>query len=51
MQKCKKYINLENVSAVYRTKPIGDCQNCAYFSAKNCGVHLNALIHQAYFHG
>lgn len=40
MKNCKKYTNLENAAATYRTRS-GDCNSCAFFSTKNCGAHLN----------
>ena len=41
MKTCKKYSNQESKSTLYRTRPAADCQTCAYFTAKNCGAHIN----------
>ncbi len=37
MTGCKKYKTAENVSFV--NKPDGDCADCVYFCAANCGQH------------
>ncbi|MCL2399217.1 MAG: hypothetical protein FWC91_05665 [Defluviitaleaceae bacterium] len=42
MKTCKKYIKSESASATYRTRS-NDCSSCAYFSAKNCGAHLDPV--------
>ena len=39
MAACRKYTNKEGVTLTYRKRPFSDCQNCAYFSSKNCGAH------------
>ena len=39
MAACKKYTNKEGATLAYRERPTSDCQNCAYFSSKNCGTH------------
>ena len=39
MKVCKKYANFKGATSAYRTRPVGDCQSCVYFSAKNCGTH------------
>ena len=42
MGDCKRYTNLEGAATAYRTRPVGECQSCVYFSAKNCGAHLSS---------
>jgi len=40
MANCKRYTNIEGAATAYRTRPVGECHNCAYFDPKNCGAHF-----------
>jgi hypothetical protein len=43
MTTCKKF----RASHPHHLNPAGDCSNCMYFSAKNCGTHAGSAAGNA----